>query len=548
MVATEPHLAMVWDEGHVLGREARIRLWVRALANPPAFAASWKPPLPLEEWIEDSPPPHNVPPPRAEEINTRSKLLSPRVMAWFWPFAREEPHGHPPFYALVGLIGDVVAPWLADLPRARVGPMLVFSLVAGAIFSASARRWGMWAAFLSTGAWVVQPQLFAMGHYAGYDALLAGLWVVAILSFSDAVENPPRSRVWMSLLVFSLACGFAADTKLTGWFLPLPFIAFTLFTRSLRGIAVLSVAGSVAIVTLYVFNPAWWFDPVAGLTRFFQSNLSRGEKIRIPVLFLGKVYSTPDGSLPWYNTLVWTVFASPVGFLLLGGIGVFFAVKNRRSGDPLAILSVMNWGFLLILRALPHTPGHDGVRQFIPAFGCLAITAGVGANAVVSRFGRWGKVLVAAALVEGVASVALIMPVPLSYFSPIVGGLPGATKLGMEPTYFWDALSTDALQTLARETPEGRSVRFATFPTSWLYLQKTGAITFPLSPISRARPAWYVVQNRPGALQWIDRVLIARTGPRHVLVEKFGVPLVWAFPYDEVEAFSRSSTAPSTIP
>ena len=36
-----------------------------------------------------------------------------------------------------------------------------------------------------------------------------------------------------------------------------------------------------------------------------------------------------------------------------------------------------------------------------------------------------------------------MMPVPLSYFSPIVGGLPGATALGMEPTYYWDGLDSD---------------------------------------------------------------------------------------------------------
>ena len=33
----------------------------------------------------------------------------------------------------------------------------------------------------------------------------------------------------------------------------------------------------------------------------------------------------------------------------------------------------------------------------MPAFGCLALVAGVGASWVVSRFGRWGKAVVVAA-------------------------------------------------------------------------------------------------------------------------------------------------------
>ena len=45
-----------------------------------------------------------------------------------------------------------------------------------------------------------------------------------------------------------------------------------------------------------------------------------------------------------------------------------------------------------------------------------------------------------------------MMPVPLSYFSPLVGGLPGATALGMEPTYYWDALSPEARRWLAEHT------------------------------------------------------------------------------------------------
>ena len=81
----------------------------------------------------------------------------------------------------------------------------------------------------------------------------------------------------------------------------------------------------------------------------------------------------------------------------------------------------------MTLRALPHTPGHDGIRQFLPAFGMLALLAGLGAESVRSRLGTWGKALIFLATVEGALSVGLMMPVPLSYYSPLVGGLPGAT-------------------------------------------------------------------------------------------------------------------------
>lgn len=552
MVLTEPFLAIGWDEGYTLGREARVRAWFQAISDPSGFARTWTPPGRNQELVSDA-----RTPPRAEEIDSRAKLFSPRVLAWFWPFAREEPHGHPPFYAIVGLTGDALTPSWNELSRARLGPMIAFSIASGAIFAAFRRRWGAWPAAMAAGAWILQPQMFALGHYAGYDAILSALWVGAILAFAQAFEiaekegpsesptpSPPSRWAWV--VVFGILCGWAADTKLTGWFLPFPFLAWTALARSRRGLWILLAGGVVAVVTLYAFNPPWWGDPIGGPIRFFRSNLSRGETIPIPVLFLGRVVLTPRESLPWYNTLVWTAIATPVGFLLFAIAGAARSTGLRKSPDPLPVLAAGHWLFLLVLRALPHTPGHDGVRQFLPAFGCLALVAGGGAAWTVTRFGRWGKALVALALAEGAISVAVMMPVPLSYYSPIVGGLPGAARLGMESTYFWDALTDDALESLHRRVRPGQNVRFATYPTAWLHLQKTGKLRVDFWPSASVRPSFYVLQNRPGAFRPVDRLLVARFGadPKNILSEKLGVPLVWMFPYEAVEAVQRPSGGP----
>ena len=85
----------------------------------------------------------------------------------------------------------------------------------------------------------------------------------------------------------------------------------------------------------------------------------------------------------------------------------------------------------------------------------------------------------------------------------------------------------------------------ATFPTSWLHLRNVAAMRFNLFPIDRRKPpAWYVVQNRPGEFDKTHRELVRTLGPKHVLVAKFGVPLVWAFPYDEVERALKAAATP----
>ncbi len=538
MLATEPKLAMVWDEGYTLGREERVRLWIAALRDPRGFASRWVPLSPRAELVQQDNPP--VPPPRPEEINTTAKLLGPQAMAYFWPFAREEPHGHPPFYAIVGLIGDVVVPRWADLPRGRLGPILAFSLTSGALFGFVAGRWGIVAGLSTAAAWSWQPNLFGHGHYATVDGLLAALWVGGVLTFAHAVASPRWYGWWGWAIAFGVICGWAADTKLTGWFLPIPFVVWAVWDWNRRAWGVLAIAAAVSFVVLFMFNPCWWNSPVAGIERFFTSNLTRGKTIPIPVSFLGTIYNTPRVSLPWYNTLVWTVFVTPIGFLILSligaGRGAVESVQRwlRRSGDQptidsFAVLVVMHWGFLLLLRAMPHTPGHDGVRLFLPAFGMLALCVGFG----VAQIGRWsritGNALAGAACLEGALSVAIMMPTPLAYFSPMVGGLRGATALGMEPTYFWDGMTDDAITWLNEHTDPGRSVQFATNPPTWFALQQTGKLRVPLSPFDPGRPQWFVIQHRPGAIEPWQRDLMLQGRPAYQM-SKLGVPLVSIYP------------------
>ena len=535
MVLTEPRMAIHWDEGYTLGREEALRDWFQALGDPPRFAAEWKPRSADEELVQR---PRGTPPPRGEQLDSRRKLLFDRdVLAWFWPFAREEPHGHPPFYALVGLTGDILAPSWRELPRARLGPILLFSATAGAIFSFLATRWGYWAAALAAGSWVLQPNLFGHGHYAAYDAVLSSLWVLSILAFISAIDHEPgssgpRTR-GLFTVIFGLLLGCAAATKLTGWFLPLPFLAWAVLYRSRQAFMTLFLGAIIAGIVLLALLPPWWSEPVSGLIRFLDSNLHRGKTIPINIRFLGTTYVTPEQSLPWYNTIVWTLLVTPVGFLLLGGAGVWRALRNSRK-ESIGILLTGHWLFLMILRALPHTPGHDGVRLFLPAFGVLALLGGLGARSLLDHSGRWAKVVITAVLTEGVISIAVMMPVPLSYFSPLVGGLAGATNLGMEPTYYWDAMTPEARHWLAEHTRPGRTFAFRGWTTSWLYLRRTGELPRRLAPIDPGSLQWVVLQNRPGAFSDDDRALVAGGHPAYT-VTKLGVPLIWIFPYGELE-------------
>lgn len=62
------------------------------------------------------------------------------------------------------------------------------------------------------------------------------------------------------------------------------------------------------------------------------------------------------------------------------------------------------------------------------------------------------------------AKTALMMPVPLSYFSPAVGGLPGAAFIGFEPTYYWDTLTPGVLGWVNEQTARAVLLRSSAPP------------------------------------------------------------------------------------
>ena len=74
-------------------------------------------------------------------------------------------------------------------------------------------------------------------------------------------------------------------------------------------------------------------------------------------------------------------------------------------------------------------------------------------------------------------------PLQLSYYNALIGGLSGAYRAGMEPTYYWDAVTPDVRDWLNAHTEQGRAVTFAFPAVTFEYLHRWGLLhPGPLSP------------------------------------------------------------------
>ncbi len=574
LLATAPGLPMAWDEGNAIGRAERIADW----------AGSW-----FQQGSPDWSPP-----------------LSCEAISDHWPYTTQI-EGHPAFYGIVIAAGHSVGQsFLPPLVAWRLGPIVLFALAVGALFYRMSRDYGQAAGWAASAALLLQPRLFAHAHFATCDAILTASWILAWAAFQTHTNparyhtNPTRKRgqkitlpsylhIAIPPILFGVLLGMTMSTKATGWIAPIPFVLWAVLYRDRRTAVTLAIGLPVALATFYLLNPPLWHEPVRGLMTFFQLNTNR--QLNVANFFLGRMYDLHH-SLPWYNTLVWTAIAVPVGLLVLATVGLASIFRQGLS-DRAGVLLMFNWLILLIVRALSGTPPHDGIRLFLPAFAFLAAIAGVGVKVAITLRrdepqGRAGPLLallpchwrLASADTEKATtncdttstcatacspssasrlvrlSILLIFlgsatslfwyaPQWLSYYNLTIGGLPGATRAGMEPTYYWDSLDSEVLDWLAANTNENEKVLFGSPSDENLALMHTwGTLPVEHRPDAPGRYRWYIIQRRPSACMPPDQWLLRNAKPVYKKYLhhhgrgpwRMNVPLLEVYRYEDYEA------------
>jgi hypothetical protein len=275
--------------------------------------------------------------------------------------------------------------------------------------------------------------------------------------------------------------------------------------------------------------------------------------------FLGRPHSTAH-PLPWYNTIVWLGLVTPLPTLVLGLIGVAHAAIKRST---LSLALIAHGMTLMIVRALPGAPAHDGIRLFLPAFGFWCVFAGIGAQGLINAVTAatpartWriaARAALAAALVVNALNLARYYPQTLSHYNLIAGGLRGAADKGMEPAYWWDAFDNDVVRWLNQHTEATDAVAYSPVANVGFVREWRGLRPTQVDP-GKEPFKWYVLQNRPGVFSRIDRVLMRAATPAYVkyagrrpagtaVPPDLNVPLIAIFSFEQYE---RARTARATF-
>jgi len=339
------------------------------------------------------------------------------------------------------------------------------------------------------------PRVFGHAHLAALDMLTALFFVGAVLAVAEAARS---GRTWYYALA-GMVWGASMLVRLHGFLLAPPVLAW-LFWRLYRqqkltggspwtwGKMWLPLIKTSAVwmaaggATLLLGWPWLWSDTFAHLQQYLATGISRQP---LHVFYAGRVWA--DHVVPRHYPWVMFVVTMPAGLLVLGLLGVGATLRTTKEAETLVVSMIL---FVLLVFSWPGSHVYDGVRLFLMVFPLWAIFVGIGAQWMIGGgdceatsvqpptdvpsaaqchgFGMVAKLFsrrkprIAAVLVlVALQGVGLLIyhPCHLSHYGLLVGGLPGAERLGFETTYWGDAVREPLLAEAARRSP-GEPVLF----------------------------------------------------------------------------------------
>ena len=336
----------------------------------------------------------------------------------------------------------------------RLAPALAFAVLVGLIAAESARRWGRAAGLAAGWSLLVMPRVFAHAHLGALDTFLSLFWTLALLAGARAMQSP---RLILPVAGAGAVWSLALLTKIHAWLL-LPMVAlWALANLPWRKAAVAVLLWTGMGIGLFFLGWPWlWYDTWPRWQAYWGTSLTRAT---IMVEYFGRIM--PDRDVPWHYPWLYFAVTVPIGLQLLGLFGLAQGWKHRRLDAFPCLLAGSIGVFLVIFSTRIRV--YDGERLFLHVFPAWAMLIGLGFSRLWNRVNsdRRPRVLLLGLLMAQAYGTLALHPFGLSYYNLMVGGLPGAERLGLELTYWNDAVDRVLLDGLADHVSPGETAALA---------------------------------------------------------------------------------------
>ncbi len=370
-------------------------------------------------------------------------------------------HEHPPLGKLWStLVWTVARNFTDDLTAHRVGNMLLAAIMAGVLFYWMKESYGYTAGFAAVAALFTMPRFFFHAHLAALD--IPATFAVFITTFAFWQTRNKSKWTWGILL--GVVWGLALATKINAIFLPFTLgLWWLIFSRKGKLALRLVLMGLIAIPVFFAVWPWLYHQTIGRLVEYI--GFVTVNHHQIGQYYLGQFYMPP----PWHFgfVILWAVL--PLSLILLFVAGV---IQNRsgKKDNGLGWLFFISALTPVVVIAVSRSLVYDNDRMYMAAYPFIAMLAGLGFAWLVSLLKklseRWNRkaifpaavtVLALLAFLPQLITMARLYPHLLSYYGEGVGGLKGATKMGLETTY-WCETYASALDSINAQAEPGDKI------------------------------------------------------------------------------------------
>lgn len=179
-----------------------------------------------------------------------------------------------------------------------------------------------WLALIGVAILTLSPRVLADSFYNLKDINLLSIFIINIYVFSLALDNPG----WRNYILFGLVSALCINTRIFGGIVFGVGVIILAMQKEKAGarIGFFLTESILTFVLFFIMTPYLWRDTVPHMAKLLKSNVAFPWVG--PMLFEGRIVIADN--LPWYYMLKWIMITTPVIFLVLFCVGMFFVCKS----------------------------------------------------------------------------------------------------------------------------------------------------------------------------------------------------------------------------
>ena len=336
----------------------------------------------------------------------------------------------PAYFMLAHALSNMIKlldPFLSAITAWHLVYFFTFLACVWMLYLLSKRWMSQWAAFGVALLFTSQPLMWGHSFINPKDIPFMTFFLASIYFGLKMLDASPNSK-WKWLVPAGIVLGLTVSIRVIGPFAGLLVLIYAIIKFPRKILTTLPYYALITVIVTYLTWPYLWKAPISN---FFNSIkvMSAFPNI-VPVLFMGKVYSSDQMPHRFFPTLLILQLTEPTLILIIIGFAValWLFIKGKAK-EPILLFS--GWFLIPALWVvLSHSNLYDNARQLLFLWPPLFMIAGMGMDQLMTvvKFPILKVVLLIVVVMPGIVACIQLHPYEYIYYNSLIGGVPGAYR------------------------------------------------------------------------------------------------------------------------